>query len=56
MIPAVALIPALGWYSLFFHDHLSQWKQSRHAKKLPEETTQNLLTLRKEIEQIIRSR
>jgi glycerol-3-phosphate O-acyltransferase / dihydroxyacetone phosphate acyltransferase len=56
MLPAVLLIPALGWYSLFYHDHLKQWQQSRRAKKLPEENAHHLLMLREELEKIIRSR
>jgi len=56
VLPAVLLIPGLGLYSLFFHDHLKQWHQSRQAAKLPQETTHRLLHLRKGIEQKLRSR
>jgi len=55
-LSAVLLIPGLGLYSLFFHDHLKQWHQSRQAAKLPQETTHRLLHLRKGIEQKLRSR
>ncbi|MFQ5448578.1 MAG: hypothetical protein ACE5FF_16750, partial [Saprospiraceae bacterium] len=52
VLAAVLLIPATGWYSLFFHDHWQQWKESRRAAKLPEETVQRLLAMRSELRQI----
>ncbi len=56
VFPAVFLIPALGWFSLYYHDHWKQWLQSRKAGKLGHETLHKLLERRSELEEIMRSR